>query len=269
MLQRNIRNYISHLGDSEYMAEIVTSPNAVNTLVKLIQIHDREMIGDICLFLRDFVIACSRNNICKQVWENELELAIIPQLENLLFIDNHFIRRTIIYTLGKICSYNSIPVMVNLFDEVRDKDPILLPLLIGELFWLGVENGWQIVENMTMSNNYTTRWSVMETLRRFIYSSHEDETFLMRYKFCQQLRSDIHSLVRTEAEYEYQFLELNRQKHQDMSKSDYKKQTKALKKQLEPHLYFSNLAIQFSNSLYQQNLYTYSIQELENFISQL
>jgi hypothetical protein len=265
MLETNIRNYISHLGDSEYMAEIVTSPNAVDTLIKLIQIHD----GDTCLFIRDFVIACSRNDICKQVWENELELAIIPELEKLLFVDNHFIRRTIIYTLGKICSYSSIPIMLNLFSQVRDKDPIILPLLVGELFWLGVDNGWQIVESMTTSNNYITRWSVMETLGRFIYSSHEDETFLIRYKFCQQLRSDIHLLVRTEAEYEYQFLEFNRQKHQDMSKSDYKKQTKALKKQLEPHLYFSNVAIQFSNSLYQQNLYTYSIQELENFINQL
>jgi hypothetical protein len=91
----------------------------------------------------------------------------------------------------------------------------------------------------------------------------------MRYKIWQTLRSDIYLLVRTEAEYEYQFLELNRQKHQDMSKSDYKKQRKALKKQLEPYLYFSNVANQFSNSLYQQNLHTYSITEFENFISQL
>ena len=171
MLETNIRNYISHLGDSEYMANIVTSPNAVDTLIKLIQIHDREMIGDICLFIRDFVIACSRNDICKQAWENELELAIIPQLENLLFVDNHFLRRKIIYTLGKICSYKSIPIMLNLFDEVRDKDPILLPLLIGELFWLGVDNGWQIVESMTISKNYTTRWSVMETFGKLIYTS--------------------------------------------------------------------------------------------------
>ncbi len=196
-------------------------------------------------------------------------LAIIPQLENLLFVDNHFIRRYVIYRLGKICSYNSIPIMLNLFYEVRDKDPILLPLLIGELFWLGVDNGLQIVESMTASSSYTTRWSVMETFGRFIYSSHEDEAFLMRYKFCQQLRYDIHLLVRTEAEYEYQFLELNRQKYQDMSKSDYKKQRKVLKKQLKPYLYFSNVAIQFSNHLYAQNLHTYSIKELENFISQL
>ncbi len=39
MVERNIRNYISHLGDSEYMAETMTSPNAVDTLIKLIRVH--------------------------------------------------------------------------------------------------------------------------------------------------------------------------------------------------------------------------------------
>jgi hypothetical protein len=86
---------------------------------------------------------------------------------------------------------------------------------------------------MATSNEYTTRWAVVETLKEFIYESQneEDKTFLMRYKFCNQLRQDSHPLVAAEAEYEYQILELKRRKYkEDISKSEYKKQRKELKK---------------------------------------
>lgn len=270
MLETKILNYLNYLGDSEYMAEVATSPGAVDTLIKLLQSNNEETVSYACLFITDFVLSCSQNNICKQSWK-KLESAIIPQLEHLVFADNHFIRKQVIYTLGKICSYNSVPVLLHALHELGDRDPILLPRLVGELFWLGVDNRCDVIESIIVSKQYTTRWAVVVTLEEFIYHlpNQEDETFLMRYKFCNHLRQDSHPLVQAEAEYKYQVLELNRRKHKEnMSKSDYKKQRKELKK-IQSFLSFSSVCSQFSNYMYKRNLHTYTTEDLEGFITAL
>jgi len=267
VLESKICNYLNYLSDSEYIAEIVTSPGAVSTLINLLYSNDNEIIGDTCLFIRDFVLSCSRNDTCKQAWDSELESAIIPILEYLLLAENHFIRTSVIYTLGKICSYDSLPVMLDAFYQLRDRDPILLPRFVGELFWLGVDNPWEILESMVASSQYTTRWAVAEILGKFSYDSQDgEENFLILHKFYTQLRLDAYPLVRAQAEYTYQILDLQRQNYREnLSKSDYRKQRKEIKK-LEPSLSFSRMESQFSNYIYQHSLFKYTIQELQSFI---
>ncbi|GBE95167.1 HEAT repeat domain-containing protein [Nostoc cycadae] len=268
MLETKIINYLSHLEDSDYMAAVVITPGAAETLIKILQYDDDEIMSYACLFIRDFVLSCSRNETCKISWKTQLKPVIIPELERLIFTDNHFIRKQVIYTLGKICSYDSVPILLQAFYEYRESDPILLPRLIGELFWLGVENSWDLLESMVNSQYYTTRWAVINLLGEFIYHSpsEQDATFSMKYNFSEKLRNDSHPLIKVEAEYEYQLLALNHRKLQEnMSKSDYKKQRKDLKK-LEPCLTFFRVSLQFSRYMVTNNLYTYTMQELETFI---
>lgn len=118
MLENKIINYLSHLGDSDYMAEVVTSPGAAETLIKILQDDDDDIVSYAGLFIRDFVLSCSRNDICNTAWETQLEPVIIPELERLVFAENHFIRRQVIYTLGKICSYDSVPVLLQAFYRI-------------------------------------------------------------------------------------------------------------------------------------------------------
>lgn len=263
-----INKYLSNLGDSDYMAEVGTSPGAAETLIKILQDDDPYIVSYAGLFITDFVLSCSRNDICKAAWETQLEPVIIPELERLVFANNHFIRRQVIYTLGKICSYDSVPVLLQGFYEYRESDPILLPRLLGELCWLGVENRIDLLESMVASQYYTTRWAVINLLGEFIYNSpnEQDATFGMKYNFSEKLRNDVHPLVRAEAEYEYQVLALSHRKLQEnMSKSDYKKQRKELKK-YQPYFYFSDIANLFSNYMSTNHLATYTVQELETFI---
>jgi hypothetical protein len=37
MLETKIFNYLSYLGDSDYMAEVVTTPGAAETIIKILQ----------------------------------------------------------------------------------------------------------------------------------------------------------------------------------------------------------------------------------------
>ncbi len=266
MLETKIRDDLGYLGDLDYMAEIVTSPGAVDALIRLLQSNDNLSIGDACLFIRDFVLSCSRNDICKKAWESELESAIIPVLEHLLFADNHFTRQQVVYTLGKICSYDSVPVMLNAFYQLRDRDPILVPQLIIQLFELGIEDCLELIYSTAASDRYTTRWAIVAALDLFNYDSRnlEDPIFLMRYDFYQQMRHDLHPLVRAEAEYKYQFLELQRRKHREnLSKSKYNKQRKALKS-LE--ISFVDVDDRFIENMLNHNLHTYTVEELEKFI---
>jgi hypothetical protein len=269
MFETKIRKYINYLGDAEYMADVVTSPGAVDSMIKFLQSNDREIINDTCFFIRDFVLSCSQNHTCRQSWESQLKSAIIPEIENLLFADNHFIRKDAVYTLGKICSYDSIPVMLNAFYQLRDRDPILLPRLIGELFWLGINNPWDIIDSMAVSDRYTTRWAVVDVLGKFGCNSPNDEDFLRAHKLCDRLRRDAHRLVREEAKYNYQYLELQRRKHQEnMSKAEYRQQRKELKK-ISTFLPFGNIISQFGHYMYEHNLHTYTSEELETFIKKI
>ncbi len=268
MFETKIRKYINYLGDSDYIADVVTSPGAVDSMIKLLQSNEGEIISDTCLFIRDFVLSCSQNPTCRQSWESQLKSAIIPEIENLLFADNHFIRGHAVYTLGKICSYDSIPVMLNAFYQLRDRDPILLPRLIGELFWLGVNNPWDIIDSMAVSERYTTRWAVVHIWGEFDCTS-PNEDFVMAHKLCDRLRRDAHRLVREQAEYNYQSLELQRRKHQEnMSNAEYRQQRKELKKKCT-FLPFGNIILQFGRYMYERNLHTYTLEELEKFINNL
>ncbi len=268
MLESKIRNYLNYLGDSEYIAKIVTSPGALDALIKSLQSDDNEIIGDTCLFIRDLVLSRLRNDTCKQFWDSESKSVIIPILEHLLFAENHFIREHVIYTLGKICSYDSLPVMLDAFYQLRDRDPILLPRFVGELFWLGVDNPWKILESMIASGQYTTRWAVIEILGKIGYDSQDrEETFLNLRRFYAQLRLDAYTLVRAEAEYKYHILDLQRRKYREnLSKSDYRKHKKEINK-LEPSLSFVSMEVQFRNYIYQHSLFKYTIEELQSFIA--
>ncbi len=50
ILETKVLNYLSYLGDSEYMAEIVTSSGAVDSLIKLLQSDNLEIVSYACYF---------------------------------------------------------------------------------------------------------------------------------------------------------------------------------------------------------------------------
>jgi hypothetical protein len=271
MLKPKILNYLNYLNDSDYLAEIVKSPKADETLIQLLHREDLETINATCLLIRDYVRLASQNPICQEGWESHSKGVIVPELERLVLSNNHFIRKQVIYTLGKICSYDSIPILLRAFHQFRDQDPILLPRLVGELFWLGVDHPGDIIQSMITSPQYLTRWAVLTILGELIYNSPDetDEIFLMKYKVCESLGEDSNFWVKAEANYEYQFLKLNlRWRPENLSKSEYKKQKKELQG-LKPGLSFYQVSGQFDNHLYGKQLYHYSIEELETFVEQL
>jgi hypothetical protein len=269
LIKRQILNYGDYLGNSDYIAEVVSDDGADEEIINLLTTDNVASINDTCLFIRDYFLSCATNQICEASWNHKFKSLIIPQLEKLVFADNHFIRKQVIYTLAKICSYESVPILLQAFEQFRDEDPILLPQLVGELFWLGVDNCGDLMATMITSNQYTTRWAVIATLPTFMYhhADDTDENLVMRINFCEHLRHDANKFVQAEAEYEYQCLMLRRsQQQENLSKSEYKQRRQQIKT-LKPALSFSQVEVEFSNYLYNHNLGKYTIPELEKFIN--
>jgi hypothetical protein len=247
----------------------VTDSGADEEIINLLTSDNLEVINDVCLFIRDDFFSCATNQICEAIGNENFKSLIIPKLEKLVFADNHFIRKQVIYTLAKICSYESVPILLQAFEQFRDQDPILLPQLVGELFWLGVDNCGDLMATMITSNQYTTRWAVIATLPTFMYNNPDDtdENFVMRVNCCEYLRHDANKFVQVEAEYEYQCLLLHcSQQEKNLSKLEYKQRSQQIKT-LKPALSFAQVEVEFSNYLYTHKLGNYIIPELERFIN--
>ena len=271
LIATRILHCLNYLQDIDYVAQIVNSTSQAklcNIINELLQSQDSETVGLTCLFIRDLVISGSRHPDCDKFVQDYSKSSIIKTLENLLFSQNHFIRCQAVYTLGKTDSYSSIFALNQAFHVFRDTDPILLPRLIGEMGWLGTDRFWSLLDSMIDSPIYITRWAAIAVLKEFNSGDEgsRDELFQGKLKCIEKMRRDSNLLVQAEAEYEYQFLKFRSESY-DLLKTDRKRQRKALERQYRPAVRFSYISNMFKNHLYDKGLNQYSIDELEEFIS--
>jgi hypothetical protein len=267
----SILQYLDHLQDVDYFPQIVNSISAVKLfkiIDELLKSGDDEIVQLTCIFIRDLVLLGPPHPDCENFGQDYLESSIITTLEELIFSPNHFTRAQVIYTLGKTGSYKSISALNQAFSKFLNTDPILLPRIVFEMGWLGAENFRSLVEPIISSPIYMTRWAVIPMLPGFFGDDLQDELFQGRLKCLEQLRRDSNPLIRAEAEYEYQLFKFHSNMH-NLSKTDRKKQRKALEKQYKPSCCFDCMSMRFGNYLHTQGMTEYSIDDLEIFISNM
>ncbi len=123
---------------------------------------------------------------------------------------------------------------------------------------------------MMSSPVYATRWAVLDVLQEFNSNEIEEENELYQGKLrcVEQLRQDLNSYVRLEAEYEYQLLIFRYESH-EVPKTERRKKRKEVIRQYKPVHCFAEISVKFINDLYNQKSKKYSISELELFIDRL
>ncbi len=87
---------------------------------------------------------------------------LVPTLAKALFAPNREVRGWVIYTFGKMTFRENLPILLDAFDWYADRDPLLLPKLIGEIAWLGGDAAPLLARVQTHSL-YLTRWSFFGT----------------------------------------------------------------------------------------------------------
>jgi hypothetical protein len=265
MIQETILNYIDHLEDPAYVASLLSESKedgVIEALVELLNSDNHARVGSACLFIRDLVLIASKHPSTIPFRDAFFESPIISALERMLLTDNYFMRRHCIYTLGKVGSTESVPALHHAFHILQVRDPLILPKLVGEIWWLEERKSWSLVDAMMTSPHYPIRWATLETLRSW---SDNGELQDIKWHCYTSLRGDDHHFIRAEAEYEYQQA-LFVQRLSALSKAERRKQRKALE-QYRPLVSFADIDVWFSNYMHTNLLVDYSLNEIDRFIS--
>jgi hypothetical protein len=269
-IEYKIIHYIDSIQNVDYLADIITSlPNSDldHFIADLLHSESDEIISLICLFIRDVMTFGYSNPECEKFKEKYPKSKILKKIEDLVFSNNHFIRSQAIYTLGKTCNYGSIHILNKAFKTFRDTDPLLLPILISEMGWLGIGSFSERIESIISSELYTTRWvalSILPDINREA-AELENEIFKAKKNWINKLREDPNDLIRLEAEYEYQLLEFQRSLS-NLSRGDIKRKKKNLEQEFKPVVSFQSAALIFTRNLHISGISQYSVSDFQSFI---
>jgi hypothetical protein len=199
-----IRAYLSHLEDAAYVRSIFDRAGlsavsqALNEMASSGDVND---VNDALLFVSDVV------NF-RMVPEYTAALprsGLFAVLRANLYAPHHAIRRSTIRTLGKIGPARNARLLRDAFPRYLACDPLLLPDLLAELFWLSrtaCEKQWDYVGALVGSPHYPVRWAALDQIERFSPDRHPmQHDHLKAAELCAALAEDHNPFVRAEAEH--------------------------------------------------------------------
>ena len=263
MVQQVVLDYIDHIEDRVYLSTIMAAVGVERltaAIVDLLLSSNRETVWFATIFIRDSVLYLPESPFSVAFFASP----IIPVLEGLVLAENWWIRCHAVYTLGKTGCTRSLPALHHAFAVVLDRDPLLLPRLVMEIFWLEDEKSLSLIEQMMTSREYTVRWGVIGSMWGHKDASPDDAMYQAKLRYYAQLRRDPHPLIRAESDYHYRLLEAE-PLGRTLPKPERRRQRKLIE-QHRPSLNFDEVEQRFSNHLHQSAQSTYTIADLEYFI---
>ncbi len=278
-IERLILGYSEHFEDMQYLAELVSSVERAaldNSIVELLRSGNAAAIGEACLLVRDLVLLGSRNEKCRQFRESYFDSSVVRALEELVTAPNLHIRRQAVYTLGKTGSVSSLPVLHHAFHDLLESDPLLVPGLVGEIFWLEGREIPDLIDEAVSSAQYLTRWAVLYIFAcRANPEDMSSPEWQLRIRLYTRLVRDPSAWVRAEAEYQKAFFDYEAEYRQALldgtmaSPSMSKKARRDARREIErrrPSMCFVDLEIAFNNHLYENAMESYTVSELDEFV---
>jgi hypothetical protein len=263
-----VLDYEKHFSEAQYLNNLVSSASTTDlfaAIVQLLQTTDQPTILTTLLFIQDLILWYPDEKR-KSIGVDYENSSVVRAIEALLITGDHWTRKQSGYVLGKTGSYSSLSAMTAAFYHWLDRDPLMLPHLLGELGWLGAENLDMLREAMIESPIVATRWAAIRSVEDFYP---DDDATLRKDKqsLWDKLRQDSHPLVRQEAEYAYQ-IQYFRLHQESLDKTTRRKQRKEIERQYRLKINYDRLSCQFEFELNQAGKLDYSIEELEAFINQ-
>lgn len=266
VLCAEITDYINHLSDTAYINRVLAQTDdavLVNALLTLLR-GDDAAVSDACLFIRDLIIMAPPDENVARFRQQFFDSFLVRELEAMVFSNLYRVRRDAIYTLGKTCAHGSLPSLLDALAKWREDDPLILPHLLNEIWWLQKEDDFSLLEPLASSTRFLTRWAVLESLLH-IYS---DEAQQQKRRYFSELSHDSHQLVREEASCCLYLLKLEEDKPSAPRKSPRfaRKAHNERLQELRP-VCFSDVQLGFWNSLEESEAASYTIEDLEVFVA--
>lgn len=264
MIKSLISEYIDHYQEPSFFEKLFDQNSAAyvaQTLIELLHEQNDQIIENTLFFIRDLALTPQNEKHATPHRMIIFETPVITLVENLTMSKNYFTQSQSIYTLGKIGSVQSIQKLYDVFQKTKESNPLLVPRIITEIWWLEPEKNWNIIMKIVSAVNDVTRWSCLAVL--FTYSGGE-HMLQMAHQVLNTLRQDTNEHIRNEAT--YQWLELAyRQERLKLTKSERKLQRIHIKTR-EPLFTFSDIAAWFENKMVNEHRTNYTTAELAYFI---
>ncbi|KAB8141258.1 hypothetical protein F8S13_19370 [Chloroflexia bacterium SDU3-3] len=264
MTQAAILGYINHLEDPAYLARLLDMapmPALVEQLGALLRSGDAEHVAAACLIIRDLTPVVPRHELGSAFRAAFASSPLVAALEELVLTGDRATRAEAIYTLGKTGCVASAAALRRAFDALYEADPLVLPRLVGEIWWLEGQHDWALIDTMVASRSYATRWAALAALSTWSGNTAFQAERQRRYA---ALRQDAHPLVRAEADFAYQELLLE-QRLPSLPLRERRAQRAALERD-RPRITFADMGHRFSAYLHARRQGSYTLEMLSQFL---
>jgi hypothetical protein len=201
-LRDQLCQYIDHVGDRRWIATILETAGpeaALETIADVVRHgHPRE-VQDALTFARDVGVYGLVPREVTDAIRAHAPTLLYPALAEGLHAERYLVRSNVVHTIGMLFFEEQASLLLDAFERSVARDPLLLPSLLFELFWLLGAPYWTLVERVLASPCYLSRWAMVEVLRQ--YERPEGGEFEPAWYYCQALVTDPHPLVRAEGEH--------------------------------------------------------------------
>jgi hypothetical protein len=212
--------------------------------------------SDVCCLIRNLVLGPFESNKNKTFNSILDDSKVVKVLEKNVLSGNYFQRSSSIYTLGKICSTKSIPILTKALVPLALRDPINGSDLISEIWWLqpGKKN-LKLLDKMNGLGFYQ-RWAGLHVLTHW---SGTGEFGKRITEYLKKYAMDENPLIRIEAEHQL------KEKRQERNSRN-KKVSEQADLIWEPRIRFDFLRNKIGGILIDKRKSEYSIKDLDNLV---
>lgn len=207
-------------------------------------------------FLRD---ACLYPHSSREAFRSCVESSEIwESLRGLLRVPDFVMRRNAVYTIGKLTFRERACLLVEVFPFYLESDPINLPDLLQECFWLTGDWNWGLVDQVANADHYLKRWSLCQM---FDDSNLQADTSNRSIAILERLKGDSHPNVVAEAYFRFERISVKLRPK--LLKAEWRKEAKRIS-DLKPRITF-----QFAAHRFMHDRTDYTLEEFDHHVAAL
>jgi hypothetical protein len=265
----SVTHYVDHLQDVSWVEKLVREfgfAGVLRSCVDVLTDQDPEEVHEVTTFLRDIGIRGTFDDELVAKARELMPSGVLPALRPLLQARVLRVRRTAIYTIGKLSFSGEAEALREAFPLYLDRDPVCLARLLLELQWLGDDGGVQaMLERVVAHQCYLVRWSALAYLG--CSGTPSGAELRLKSRWLAALSSDPVPQVRAEAGHQLAELKVQVAGREAgwQPKTEWRRKRRALEK-AGPSMTFAALEVRFLNELARHGQADYALEELDAFV---
>ncbi len=170
----------------------------INECFQKESVYDKQ--GGLIELIQD--ILCCRNGWVTQRYSNNfrrtLDASSFPNILNQKIITHE---NRINYHLTSFFKYSNkryLPILQRAYKHALKYDPLEVSMIVGEMYWLSKEFNWNIIKNLSRSQDFLHRWAILDIFGAI--SINRDEQYeKKKLGILRQLRNDPNPFIAQEA----------------------------------------------------------------------